>query len=123
MATTTRRSALCALAAASVLPARARAQQGAPVQGMIRRRKGNQFVMRTAMGDQPVRIVDSTKVQSKAGPLQVRKVNRLPTELIPGLTVEVSGAMNGKTLIAHEILFTDDDLKTAQQAAAAHKAR
>jgi hypothetical protein len=123
MAMTTRRSALCALAAASLLPSLAGAQEGAPVKGAIVSLKGARFVMRTAMGDQRVRISDSTKVQSSAGVLGVRKINRLPSELIPGLVVEVRGGMNGKTLMAHEILFTDDDLKAAQQARAAHAAR
>jgi hypothetical protein len=63
---------------------------------------------------------DSTKEQSSAGVFGVRKLNRMPTELIPGLVVEVRGGMNGQTLMAHEILFTDDDLKAAQQARAAH---
>jgi hypothetical protein len=123
MAATTRRSALCALAAVSLLPSFAGAQVGAPVKGTIVSHKGNRFVMRTAIGDQRVRISDATKVQSSAGVLGVRKINRLPTELIPGLAVEVRGGMNGRTLMAHEILFTDDDLEAAQRARVAHASR
>jgi outer membrane protein OmpA-like peptidoglycan-associated protein len=117
--TTTRRIALAALAAAAataVVPAVAFGQEaGVTVKGMILGRSGAQIKLRTPTGDMPVRILDSTKVESNAGVLGVRRQDRLPTELIPGLPITVTGMMQGEELIASEILFNPGDLKTAQQ--------
>jgi outer membrane protein OmpA-like peptidoglycan-associated protein len=115
MQTTTRRIALGVLAAASALPRMAFGQEAATVKGMILSRNGARIVLRTPTGEVPVRIQDSTKVESNAGVFGVRRQDRLPTELIPGLPIEVTGSMEGQELIASTILFNPGDLKTAQQ--------
>lgn len=115
MLTTTRRFALGALAATGVLPSLAFAQDQTSLKGMILSRTGNQIKLKTATGEVPVRIIDSTKVQSSQGVLGVRRQDRLPTELIPGLAIEVQGAMQGPEFVASTIFFNPNDLKTAQQ--------
>jgi outer membrane protein OmpA-like peptidoglycan-associated protein len=82
---------------------------------MIVSRQGNQIVLRTGTGDVPVRMTDSTKVQSNVGVLGVRKQDRLPTELIAGLPIQATGTMQGQEFVADTISFNPGDLKTAQQ--------
>jgi outer membrane protein OmpA-like peptidoglycan-associated protein len=116
MRITTRRTALGVLAAAGAAPRLALAQESAPsIKGVIILREGNQLVLRTGTGETRVRILDTTKIESTAGVLGMRRQDRLPTELIPGLPIEVSGTMQGPELVASSITFKPDDLKTAQQ--------
>jgi outer membrane protein OmpA-like peptidoglycan-associated protein len=115
MQTTTRRTALAALAAAGVMPALAAAQENTTIKGMIQSRSGNMIALKTGTGVVRVRMLDSTKVESSAGVLGVRRQGRYPTELIPGLAIEATGAMQGDEFVASAILFNPDDLKTAQQ--------
>jgi outer membrane protein OmpA-like peptidoglycan-associated protein len=115
MTTTTRRTALAALAALGVLPAGALAQEETTIKGMILDRQGNRIHLRTGTGEVHVRMLDSTKVESTAGVLGVRRQGRLPTELIAGLPIEATGTMQGSELVASEIAFNPNDLKTAQQ--------
>ncbi len=115
---TTRRTVLGTLAAAAGVgfPALALGQDGGvSVKGMILSHNGARLVLRTPTGEVPVRILDSTKIEAAAGVLGVRRQDRLPTELIPGLPITATGTMQGPELIASEILFNPGDLKTAQQ--------
>jgi outer membrane protein OmpA-like peptidoglycan-associated protein len=114
MQTTTRRTALAALAAAGAFPALARAQE-ATIKGVILSRSGNRIVLRTGNGETRVRMIDTTKIEASQGVLGVRRQGRLPTELIPGLPIEATGAMQGEEFVASTILFNPGDLKTAQQ--------
>jgi outer membrane protein OmpA-like peptidoglycan-associated protein len=118
MTNTTRRIALGALAAACACPALALAQEETVLKGTIIRRKGNKLTLRTATGDAVVKLQDSTKVESNAGVLGVRRQQRYPTELIRGLPIEAHGAMQDGELLASSVLFNPGDLKTAQQISA-----
>jgi outer membrane protein OmpA-like peptidoglycan-associated protein len=118
MTNTTRRTALGALAAACAVPALALAQEETTLKGTIISRKGNRLVIRTPTGDVGVQIQDSTKVESNAGVLGVRRQQRYPTELIRGLPIEAKGSMQGSDLMASTVLFNPGDLKTANQIAA-----
>ena len=119
MSTVTRRAAVGAIATGlSALPLRGLAQQDAAsstIKGMILSRRGNRILLRTGTGEATVRIMDQTRIQSSKGVLGMRRDERLPTELIPGLAIEATGTMEGQEFVASAITFNPDDLKTAQQ--------
>jgi outer membrane protein OmpA-like peptidoglycan-associated protein len=116
MSTTTRRATLAVLAAASfAYPLAGFAQDETTIKGMILGRDANRLLLRTGTGDVPVRIMDTTKVESSAGVLGVRRQARYPTELIAGLPIEATGMMQGREFVASAITFNPGDLKTAQQ--------
>ena len=69
MQSPTRRSALAALGAAVGAPSFAFAHEIFSLKGMILERQGARILLRTGTGEVPVRILDTTKVQSTVGVL------------------------------------------------------
>lgn len=110
----TRRS-LTALTLAVAVAAPAFAQDSADVKGVIIAREGSLMVVRTPEGEKRVRLEDSTKIESVVGALGVRREDRLPSDLIAGLPVEISASPRGDELVASAITFKSGDLKTAKQ--------
>jgi outer membrane protein OmpA-like peptidoglycan-associated protein len=116
MKTATRRTTLGLAAAACALPLHALAQnQDVTLKGMILDRQGNRIKLKSDTGPVVVRVIDSTKIQATQGLVGLRRQDRLPNDLIPGLPIEVSGRMEGPEFVASSITFNPDDLKTAQQ--------
>ena len=116
MITPLRRSVLAAMVAILAgAPATALGQSTVTVKGMITHRDGERLTLNTGAGEQAVTIRDTTKIESVAGALGVRRESRAPSDLIRGLAVEVTGTQAGSELIASSITFKPGDLKTARQ--------
>jgi len=88
--------------------------QKVKLQGIIAGRSGEDLTLRTDSGDKTVTLIDGTKVGSVKFPLKLRRGHEGSAVLVPGLRVEVEGHDNGQgKVIADDIKFTGDDLKTA----------
>ena len=84
------------------------------LQGIVAGRSGEDLTLRTDSGDKKVTLIDGTKVGSVKAPLKLRRGHEGAAALVPGLRVEVEGHDNGQgQVIADDIKFTGDDLKTA----------
>ena len=107
----------CALAASFILAnshAGLAQDQTLKLQGIIAGRSGEDLTLRTDSGDKKVTLIDGTKVGAVKGPLKLRRGHEGTAALVPGLRVEVKGHDNGQgQVIADDIKFTGDDLKTA----------
>ena len=107
----------CALAASFILansPSGLAQDQKLKLQGIVAGRSGEDLTLRTDSGDKKVTLIDGTKVGSVKAPLKLRRGHEGTAALVPGLRVEVKGHDNGQgQVIADDIKFTGDDLKTA----------
>jgi outer membrane protein OmpA-like peptidoglycan-associated protein len=107
----------CAVAAGFILAnshAGLAQDQKLKLQGIIAGRSGEDLTLRTDSGDKKVTLIDGTKVGSVKAPLKLRRGHEGAAALVPGLRVEVEGHDNGQgQMIADDIKFTGDDLKTA----------
>jgi len=107
----------CAVAASFILansPSGLAQDQKLKLQGIIAGRSGEDLTLRTDSGDKKVTLIDGTKVGAVKGPLKLRRGHEGTAALVPGLRVEVKGHDNGQgQVIADDIKFTGDDLKTA----------
>ncbi len=92
------------------------AAQGQQIQGLITGRSGATMTVKTQDAENVVVLLTSdTQVQESEGMLKFRKKDMGVTALIPGLAVQVKGAMNDKhQLVADTVKFKGSDLKTAQ---------
>ena len=88
------------------------------LKGMITSHTGQTIVVRSAAGDTPVKLTDTTKIRGTTGALGLRGEDHPPTDLIRGLAVEVTTTGSGADLTATDIVFKNSDLKTAQQISA-----
>jgi OOP family OmpA-OmpF porin len=86
------------------------------VQGLITGRTGATMTVKTPDNETiTVALTPETQVQEAQGALKMRKKELAVTALIPGLSVQVKGTMNGQQqLVADTIKFKGSDLKTAQ---------
>jgi len=107
----------CAVAASLILansPRGLAQDQKLKLQGIVAGRSGEDLTLRTDSGDKKVTLIDGTKVGSVKAPLKLRRGHEGAAALVPGLRVEVEGHDNGQgQVIADDIKFTGDDLKTA----------
>ena len=107
----------CAVAASFILansPRGLAQDQKLKLQGIVAGRSGEDLTLRTDSGDKKVTLIDGTKVGAVKGPLKLRRGHEGAAALVPGLRVEVEGHDNGQgQVIADDIKFTGDDLKTA----------
>ena len=107
----------CAVAASLILansPRGLAQDQRLKLQGIVAGRSGEDLTLRTDSGDKKVTLIDGTKVGSVKAPLKLRRGHEGAAALVPGLRVEVEGHDNGQgQVIADDIKFTGDDLKTA----------
>jgi len=107
----------CAVAASFILansPRGLAQDQKLKLQGIVAGRSGEDLTLRTDSGDKKVTLIDGTKVGSVKAPLKLRRGHEGAAALVPGLRVEVEGHDNGQgQVIADDIKFTGDDLKTA----------
>jgi len=107
----------CAVAASFILansPRGLAQDQRLKLQGIVAGRSGEDLTLRTDSGDKKVTLIDGTKVGSVKAPLKLRRGHEGAAALVPGLRVEVEGHDNGQgQVIADDIKFTGDDLKTA----------
>jgi OmpA-OmpF porin, OOP family len=88
--------------------------QNLKLQGIIAGRSGESLTLRTDSGDKTVTLIDGTRVGAVKGPFKLRRGHEGAAALVPGLRVEVKGHDNGQDqVIADDIKFTPDDLKTA----------
>ena len=111
------KSALCTLAAVSILSIAAigAAEDTTKVKGIIISRDGAAMNVKGDAASWTIVLNDDTKVQAKKGMIGLRKDDLGVTDLIPGLPVEVETIHNGSELVAKEVNFKADDLKTARQ--------
>jgi outer membrane protein OmpA-like peptidoglycan-associated protein len=86
------------------------------VQGLITGRSGATMTIKTPDNETiTVALTPETQVQEVQGALKMRKKELGVTALIPGLSVQVKGTMNGQQqLVADTVKFKGSDLKTAQ---------
>ena len=86
------------------------------VQGLITGRSGATMTVKTQDNETiTVALTPETQVQEVQGALKMRKKELGVTALIPGLSVQVKGTMNGQQqLVADTVKFKGSDLKTAQ---------
>jgi outer membrane protein OmpA-like peptidoglycan-associated protein len=104
------------LACAVVLLAADVASAQTQVQGLITGRSGATMTIKTPDNETiTVALTPETQVQEVQGALKMRKKELGVTALIPGLSVQVKGTMNGQQqLVADTVKFKGSDLKTAQ---------
>ena len=90
--------------------------QSQQIQGLITGRSGATMTVKTQDGEAiVVALTTDTQVQESEGLMKFRKKEMGLTALIPGLPVQVKGAMNDKhQLVADTVRFKGSDLKTAQ---------
>ena len=93
----------------------AAAQEKVTVKGLIVARDGANMVVKNDTGNTTVTLDDDTKVQAVKGKFGLRSDTLALTDLIPGLLVEVKGTQSEGKLMAREVKFKADDLRTAQQ--------
>ena len=117
MNTVTIKLAFCTLVAASVLSiaASSPAEDTTKVKGIILARDGAAMQVKGESASWTIMLNEDTKVQAKKGMIGLRKDTLGVTDLIPGLPVEVETLHKGSELIAAEVEFKADDLKTARQ--------
>ncbi len=86
------------------------------IQGLITGRSGATMTVKTSDNETiVVALTADTQVQEVQGALKMRKKELGMTALIPGLSVQVKGVMNGQhQLVADTVKFKGSDLKTAQ---------
>jgi OmpA-OmpF porin, OOP family len=111
------KSVLCAVAAFSILSiaAIAPAQETTKVKGIIVARDGAAMNVKGEAASWTIVLNDDTKVQARKGMIGLRKDDLGVTDLIPGLPVQVETIHTGSELVAKEVEFKADDLKTARQ--------
>ena len=117
MKTAAIKSVLCTLAAVSILSVAAisPAEDTTKVKGIIVARDGAAMNVKGEAASWTIVLNDDTKVQAKKGMIGLRKDDLGVTDLIPGLPVEVETIHDGSGLVATEVNFKADDLKTARQ--------
>jgi OmpA-OmpF porin, OOP family len=111
---TTRTRAFAALAILC-FAAFAAADDTTKVKGLIVGRDGANILVKGEIASWTIELNDETKVKSIKGKLGLRKESLALTDLVPGLPVQVETIHNGSSLVAVEIKFKADDLKTARQ--------
>jgi outer membrane protein OmpA-like peptidoglycan-associated protein len=104
---------ILALTMALAISAPAFAQEA--INGIIISHEGSTIVVRGANGDKPVTLTDSTRIRGTSGVLGVRGEEHPATDLIRGLTVEITPVEGAAELTAAEVTFRNSDLRTAQQ--------
>ena len=88
--------------------------QKVKVRGLITDRTGDTLTLKTSEGIVTVALTDETKAQKPKG-LGLRKTQMSFTALMPGLKVTVEGVRDDQNrVIARTIIFSGDDLKTAE---------
>jgi|SRR5450432_2934031 OmpA-OmpF porin, OOP family len=104
------------LACAAFLLAGGLASAQSQVQGLITGRSGATMTVKTQDAETIVVLLTAdTQVQEVQGMMKMRKKELGVTALIPGLSVQVKGMMNGQhQLVADTVKFKGSDLKTAQ---------
>jgi outer membrane protein OmpA-like peptidoglycan-associated protein len=95
-------------------PNDALAQATGSIQGNIISHTGQQLVVQAGGANTTVTLTDATKIQAVAGALGLRREDHPPTDLIPGLLVNIDTITNGSEVDAASITFKPGDLKTAQ---------
>jgi OmpA-OmpF porin, OOP family len=95
-------------------PDYASAQATASIQGNIISHTGQQLVVQAGGTNTTVTLTDATKIQAVVGALGIRREDHPPTDLIPGLAVNIDTITNGSEVDAATITFKPGDLKTAQ---------
>lgn len=93
------------------------AQEGR-LNGTITANDGTTMVVRTAEGDMPVVLTPQTAIRGTSGMLGIRGEDHPPSDLIPGLIVQVTIVPGADRLTAGEVNFKNDDLRTARQISA-----
>ena len=86
----------------------------ATIQGNIISHKGQQLVVQVSGVSTTVMLTDSTRIESVSGLLGLQKQTYAPTDLLPGLAVNIDTITNGAEVDAVKITFKPADLKTAQ---------
>jgi hypothetical protein len=86
------------------------------IQGLITGRSGATMTVKTSDNETiVVALTADTQVQEVQGALKMRKKELGMTALIPGLSVQVKGVMNGQhQLVADTVKFKGSDLKIVQ---------
>ncbi|AKM10401.1 OmpA family protein [Croceicoccus naphthovorans] len=96
------------------IPNRANMTEGPDVDGIISARMGDKMQVTMADGTQTViTIDDQTEIMSKGGFLGLASKDRAASSLFNGLPVSVKTLQYANGLMADEIKFKTDDLKTA----------
>ena len=92
------------------------AAQSAELEGLIKARSGDNFVLQTTSGDDvTVYLSDNTSVGQYEGMLKARHKDMSMAALIPGLAVKVKGMYKAdKEVDASEVRFKGNDLQRAQ---------
>jgi OOP family OmpA-OmpF porin len=91
------------------------AAQDQTVKGLIVDRNGDQMIVRGETGSTTVTLTEGTKVEVVKGKFGLRKNTMGMAALILGLAVEVKAQSTAGKLVANEIKFKSDDLKTAHE--------
>ena len=111
------KSALCALSVVAILCIAnlGQAADTTKVKGLIVARDGANMNVKGEMASWTIELNDDTKVEAIKGKLGLRKDTLGVTDLIPGLPAEIEVIHSGSSLVAINVKFKADDLKTARQ--------
>src|SRR5436190_1979193 len=107
------RTTVIGLMAATALSATALAAD--KTKGTIVSHSGQTVVIRANGHDTNVAVTDATKIKGTTGALNARSDTYAVSDLMRGLSVEVTGDKIGDTIQASEISFKKTDLRTARQ--------
>lgn len=108
------RTVFAALTVAMAVAGTAQAQEPREVGGVITASDGATVIVRNADGDHRVNLTSATTIRGTTGMLNVRGSDHPAGDLIPGLTVSVEGVSDSSGITAGEVVFKEDDLRTAR---------
>ena len=106
---------LALAAAAALLAATPALAQDDSLEGVIIQSGNGQIVLQVGGTRQTVTLDGDTKIQATSGALNVRKEDKLPTDLLPGLPVKIKGTAGADSFEADDIEFKESDYRTAVQ--------
>jgi outer membrane protein OmpA-like peptidoglycan-associated protein len=106
---------ILALTATLALSGPAFAQDDARFEGIIISHDGPTLVVRGGTGDVPVTLTEATRIRGTSGVLGVRGEDHPATDLIRGLSVEITPVEGAAVMTAEQVTFKNSDLETARQ--------
>jgi len=105
-----------ALATAAALLATAPVHaQDDKLEGVIVQAGADQIVLQVGNERQTVTLDADTRIRQTVGPLNARREDKAPADLLPGLPVKVEGTASGGAFAADQIEFKESDYRTAVQ--------
>lgn len=106
---------LAGLAAVFLLTTSPALAQDDKLEGVIVQAGEGEVVVQVGNSRQTVTLDADTRIRQTIGPLNARREDKTPAELLPGLPIKVEGTAGGGSFAADQIEFKESDYRTAVQ--------